>query len=209
MKYPTTLRPQLIADVLAVAKMLAKSNNCTVEHALQNAAATIFIREVNAQRSFTDDHPRWHNLTRVLSPSHVDSQSWLTELYDIHGLNDATLTTAVVWAQARALKQLKTPAIIAPRRAARLKDLLTLKDVSEETAKDIRLEWHTNPDRHQAMRAIDAMLNTFGVEEIPPSEAKHGRIVHYCNAGDSYAPTLIFVGGAMRVACWADYVLGA
>jgi predicted DNA-binding protein (MmcQ/YjbR family) len=53
------------------------------------------FHEVNAQRSYGDDHPRWAKRQRVLPASHVDSQSWLTELYD-SGLNDNHLKTALM-----------------------------------------------------------------------------------------------------------------
>jgi len=30
--------------------------------------------------------------------------------------------------------------------------------------------------------------------------------VHYCNIGDPYAPTVVFIGHSMQVACWALFV---
>jgi hypothetical protein len=50
--------------------------------------------EVNAQRSYGDDHPRWTKTKRVLPASHVDSQCWLADFYN-KGLNDAHIMTAL------------------------------------------------------------------------------------------------------------------
>ena len=44
----------------------------------------------------------------------------------------------------------------------------------------------------------------FGVEEF--GRDRLGRTVWYCNAGDSYSPTLAFVGRRMFVCCFADLV---
>lgn len=52
-----------------------------------------FFHEVNAQRSYGDDHPRWLTRKRVLEPSHVGGQAWITELYET--LNDSHLETAL------------------------------------------------------------------------------------------------------------------
>jgi hypothetical protein len=52
------------------------------------------------------------------------------------------------------------------------------------------------------MTVLDALADTSGVEAV---ETKKG-MCEYLNAGDAYAPTLIFFNGTYRVGCWGDVV---
>lgn len=91
------------------------------------------------------------------------------------------------------------------RRPASIKALTTIKDVTEEDAKRIRLIWKSVRPRREARDQIDTIIRTHGIEYL----GIHRRIgcdVYYCNAGDTYATTIVFLGGTMRVACWGDYI---
>jgi hypothetical protein len=83
--------------------------------------------------------------------------------------------------------------------------LMEIKDVTEEDATRIRHIWHTEPNRLVARQRINGVLNTHGVE--PLGYHRQRRLtVWYCNAGDTYATTVVFMGPVMRVGCWGDYV---
>jgi len=83
--------------------------------------------------------------------------------------------------------------------------LMEIKDVTEENATLIRHIWHTESNRLVARRRIDGVLNTYGVEYLGHHKRRH-LPVWYCNAGDTYATTVLFMGPVMRVGCWGDYV---
>lgn len=89
------------------------------------------------------------------------------------------------------------------RRAASVKRLLEIKDVTEEDAQEIRNVWKTCQVRGTARNQIDIILRTHGVEYLG-YDTRSSRHIYYCNAGDSYATTIIFTGGTMSVGCWAD-----
>ena len=92
---------------------------------------------------------------------------------------------------------------IPARTAASIKSLMTIKDVTEEDARAIRQLWHTDRYRGRARPAIDKILGTYGVEHLGYSKrTKHE--VYYCNAGDTYATTILFIGPHLRVGCWGD-----
>jgi hypothetical protein len=61
--------------------------------------------------------------------------------------------------------------------------------------------------RTLALHAIDVILGTHGVEPLgePPS-FRDGPPYEYCNAGDTYATTLIYhrAPDALRIGCWGD-----
>ncbi len=56
------------------------------------------------------------------------------------------------------------------------------------------------------MHALDAALETFGVEYIEAGHNKRSPAFTYCNAGDTYATTILRVRGSYRVGCWGDIV---
>lgn len=106
------------------------------------------------------------------------------------------------------------------RTAASIESLCQIKDVTEEQAKAIRFIWKA-PDRatiekagynylsapiHQYRRElIDGILKTCGVEYLGYHK-RAGQHVDYCNAGDTYATTVIFIGPRLIVGCWGDLV---
>jgi len=51
------------------------------------------------------------------------------------------------------------------------------------------------------MAAVDEIIGTYGVEEF---STRNGTRVIYLNAGDTYTPTLLRVGGHYRVGTWGD-----
>jgi hypothetical protein len=94
---------------------------------------------------------------------------------------------------------------IPTRIAPSIDTLLEIKDVTEEDAIKIRHIWHTEPSRLVARQRINGVLNTHGVEYLGHHKRRH-LPVWYCNAGDTYATTVVFLGPVMRVGCWGDYV---
>lgn len=91
------------------------------------------------------------------------------------------------------------------RRAASIKSLMQIKDVTEEDAKAIRAIWHTDRYRGRARPAIGKLLGTHGLEYLGRTKRTRHE-VYYCNAGDTYATTILFVGPHLRVGCWGDMV---
>jgi IS4 transposase len=91
------------------------------------------------------------------------------------------------------------------RTCASVKSLTSIKDVTEDDAKQIRKIWQTVNSRSEARSQIDKVLRTFGVEYLGQHK-RNGEHIYYCNTGESYASTVIFSGLHMRVGCWADLV---
>lgn len=94
---------------------------------------------------------------------------------------------------------------ISHRRAASVSALMSIKDVTEEQAKMIRALWHHSRYRNNARTAVDAVLRTYGVEYLGRNKRTKDE-VYYCNAGDTYATTVLFVGPHLRVGCWGDLI---
>lgn len=94
---------------------------------------------------------------------------------------------------------------IPARRAATVDALMQIKDVTKEDALKIRSIWKTTKSRQEAREEIDKVLRTYGVEYLGQHK-RTGRAVYYCNTGESYASTLVFIGPSLYVGCWADYV---
>lgn len=90
------------------------------------------------------------------------------------------------------------------RRAASVKELCRIKDVTPELAQQIRYVWQNEPLRPEARKRVDELLGTSGVEWLGYTR-KGGYEVYYCNAGDTYATTVIFVNSTLRVGCWGDF----
>lgn len=63
------------------------------------------------------------------------------------------------------------------------------------------------PSFHEIkMSAADEFLKTFGVEYIPAGHNSKSPAIEYCNAGDTYTTTLLFVNGSYRVGDWGSIV---
>jgi hypothetical protein len=58
------------------------------------------------------------------------------------------------------------------------------------------------------MRAIDVVLETCGTEAIWGSSSCTQPVAEYCNAGDTYAATILYdyVAGKYRITSWGDWV---
>jgi hypothetical protein len=104
------------------------------------------------------------------------------------------------------MSNLRTPSI---------KSLMQIKDVTREDAIRIRviikgpsqLLDSSNPRGESKLQRIDRILRTYGVEYIPAGHNAKSPGIHYCNAGDTYATTLMYVcGHGYRVGCWGDIV---
>lgn len=91
------------------------------------------------------------------------------------------------------------------RTVASTKALMEIKDVTEEDAKAIRALWRTERLRNAARSGVDRILRTHGVEYLGINKRTKAE-VYYCNAGDTYATTVLFVGPHLRVGCWGDLV---
>ena len=113
------------------------------------------------------------------------------------------------------------------RTAASVKNLITIKDVTEEDAKRIRAIWrgtlsdvrkeypetdsliaeyHNAPGaREIRLVIVDRLIQTCGVEYLGYHK-RAGQHVYYCNAGDAYAGTILFIGDRLVVGCWGDLV---
>ena len=58
--------------------------------------------------------------------------------------------------------------------------------------------------RNEAKFEIDRLIGTYGVGTIGVHKRSKA-LVEYCNGGDTYATTIIFVGSRLVVGCWGDY----
>jgi hypothetical protein len=113
-------------------------------------------------------------------------------------------------------------------KAANANALQEVKDVTPEIAAKVRAAWCTltraqlieqyecvrervrecfNPPHTDDLRrtAINFLIGTHGVEYLGTSR-KTDCPVYYCNAGDTYACTIIFSGNSLRIGCWGDMV---
>lgn len=98
----------------------------------------------------------------------------------------------------------------------------TVENLHRALKSDERLRWladdvlcnhssmNTGWRRTYALRAMDLILGTHGVEALAPSNDWHngygGPPWEYLNAGDAYAATLIYTTATdtIRIACWGD-----
>jgi hypothetical protein len=94
---------------------------------------------------------------------------------------------------------------ISMRKPASLKALQQIKDITPDDAEKIRTIWRTIGNRQSAREQINAVLRTHGVEYLGQHK-RTGEHVYYCNAGDTYAATVLFSGLRMHVGCWGDLV---
>lgn len=58
----------------------------------------------------------------------------------------------------------------------------------------------------EAMDIIDEILGTHGVEYISQGRNAKSPAITYCNTGDTYGTTILYVNGRYRVGCWGDIV---
>jgi hypothetical protein len=94
---------------------------------------------------------------------------------------------------------------ISQRRAASSKRLQEIKDVTPEITAKVRKVWKTVHKRDEARAQIDKLIETHGVEFLGVHR-RTGYDVYYCNAGDTYATTILFHGLILSVGCWGDLV---
>lgn len=122
------------------------------------------------------------------------------------------------------LPSVKTLKTITPDRARELRRVLEMRKRSEielllgvtgdtdETKYPATRQWYLscyNPmDITTAKMSIaDEILGTSGVEYIAEGHNAKSPAVEYCNTGDIYAATLMYVHGTgYRVGCWGDIV---
>lgn len=63
------------------------------------------------------------------------------------------------------------------------------------------------PNAHERrMCALDAELETCGVEYIERGNGQNSPAIEYLNAGDTYVTTILFVNGRYRIGCLGDIV---
>lgn len=110
---------------------------------------------------------------------------------------------------------------------ASVKSLLEIKDVCEDTAKLVRGVWRAatwdelrlayGPEaveeaksqyyaigfRHLKRHIVDKLIGTCGVEHLGMHK-RANQHVYYCNGGDTYATTVLFIGRRLVVGCWGD-----
>jgi hypothetical protein len=60
----------------------------------------------------------------------------------------------------------------------------------------------------QALEKIDVILGTHGVEYIPAGHNAKSPAIDYCNTGDTYDTTVLWVHGGVgfRIGNWGSYV---
>jgi hypothetical protein len=109
------------------------------------------------------------------------------------------------------------------RNAASVERLMQIKDVTEEDAALIRAIWKARtrdqvyalyPKAEQwnaesldrtKQESINAAIRAMGVEYLGRWK-RTGETIEYCNAADTYATTIVFVGDKLRVGCMGYYV---
>jgi hypothetical protein len=79
--------------------------------------------------------------------------------------------------------------------------------ISLEDAKRIKAIMDgPRPAEGTRLQAIDKILGTHGVEYTPPGHNAKSPAICYCNAGDTYATTILKVRGRFRIGTWGDLV---
>lgn len=56
------------------------------------------------------------------------------------------------------------------------------------------------------LEKIDAILGTHGVEFIEAGSGSRSPSITYCNTGDTYDQTVLWVNGRFQIGCWGDIV---
>lgn len=73
-------------------------------------------------------------------------------------------------------------------------------------ARDIAREWHTRPRLRELKRAAVNQAGGFHGVEYLGIYRPSGEHAFYCNAGDPYAATLVFIGRRLIVGDWGTLV---
>ena len=79
-------------------------------------------------------------------------------------------------------------------------------DKAEAAAVQAGIYPRTEPNLLQIKRQLLNNLAGFHGVEYLGTHRRSGRHVSYCNAGDTYAPTLVFTGRRLTCAAWGDLV---
>lgn len=90
-----------------------------------------------------------------------------------------------------------------------IKTIQTIPGVTEEQAKKIRkvMIGEAFFPITSRMETINALLGTHGVEFQDNGKGKNSPAFLYCNAGDTYNWTVLYIfGKGFRVGCWGDIV---
>lgn len=112
------------------------------------------------------------------------------------------------------LPSIKTLKTITPDRAKELRSVLEITKRSDletllATGKYPATDAYTGPCSITKIKLsiADEILGTCGVEYIYAGHNAKSPAIEYCNTGDSYAWTLMYVSGkGYRVGCWGDIV---
>jgi hypothetical protein len=113
------------------------------------------------------------------------------------------------------IPSVKSLKIIAGDKAPQLRKLLEVKNAGKlhasmddfpDTAKWLNSCYNPPSFHDLKMSMANELLGTYGVEHIPHGKNKRSPSFEYCNAGDTYASTLLFVNGSYRVGSWGDIV---
>jgi hypothetical protein len=95
------------------------------------------------------------------------------------------------------------------RRVLEIKDRATLESILDKypvTAKWYHSCYNPMGFTTAKLSIANEILGTYGVEYIPKGHNSKSPAIEYCNAGDTYNSTLLFVSGRYRVGCWGDIV---
>ena len=99
------------------------------------------------------------------------------------------------------------------RCCARIEQMMDRLGLSEKQAQEIHGIWtgkrwnRFSFAREPAIahKRINAVLGTSGVEYLG-AYYRDSSDVHYCNAGDTYRDTIIFIGDRLIVGAWGDMI---
>lgn len=58
----------------------------------------------------------------------------------------------------------------------------------------------------RGMSAINLVLGTHGVERVPRGRDEKSPAIMYCNTGDTYGTTVLYVNESYRIGAWGDIV---
>ena len=105
------------------------------------------------------------------------------------------------------IKDVTRESAVKVRAILKLRNLDAVCDLSPEADKYVRACFHTPPLQLVKLTAIDAIIGTYGVESIVPRvRTFRSPIIEYCNTGDSYALTVMWLNGRYSVGSRGDIV---